>query len=42
MILFDLFFMGFTGIHQLIISVLKMNTFPEQFGIKSQENTNDI
>ena len=38
MILFGLFFMGFTGIHQLIISILKINTFPERFGIKKTKN----
>ena len=37
MILFDLFFMDFTGIHQLIISIFKINTFPEQFGIKTKK-----
>ena len=42
MILFDLFFMGFTGIHQLIISIFKINTIPEQFWMKSQENTYDF
>ena len=42
MILFEMFFMAFTGIHQLIISSFKINTFPEQFWIKKpQENTND-
>ena len=39
MILFDLFFIGFTGVHQLIMSIFKINTFPEQFGIKNKENT---
>ena len=34
--------MGFTGIHQLIISILKINTFPEQFGIKNQENNHNF
>ena len=33
MILFDLFFMGFMGIHQLF----KINTFPEQFEIKTKK-----
>ena len=42
MILFDLFFMGFTGIHQLIISIFKINAFPQQFGMKNQESTNDF
>ena len=42
MILFDLFLMGFTGIHQLIISIFKINTIPEQFGMKNQENTYDF
>ena len=37
MILFDLFFMGFTGIHQLIISIFKINTFPEHFGMKTKQ-----
>ena len=39
MILFDLFFMGFTVVHQLIISLFKISTFPKQFGIKNKENT---
>ena len=34
--------MGFTGIHQLIISIFKINTIPEQFWMKNQENTNDF
>ena len=42
MVLFDLFFMGFTGIHQLIVSIFKINTFPEQFWMKNQENTHDF
>ena len=42
MILFDLFFMGFKGIHQLIISIFNINTIPEQFWMKNQENTNDF
>ena len=42
MILFDLFFMGFTGIHQLIISIFKINTIPEQFWMKNQEHTYDF
>ena len=37
MILFDLFFMGFTDIHQLIISIFKINTIPEQFGMKTKK-----
>ena len=39
MILFYLSFVDFTGIHQLIISIFKINTIPEQFGMKNQENT---
>ena len=42
MILFDLFFMGFTGIHQLITSIFNINTIPEQFWMKNQENTCDF
>ena len=34
--------MGFTGIHQLIISIFKINTIPEQFWMKNQENTFDF
>ena len=34
--------MGFTGIHKLIMSIFKINTIPEQFGMKNQENTYDI
>ena len=42
MILFYLFFLGFTGVHQLIISIFKINTIPEQFRMKDQENTYDF
>ena len=42
MILFDLFFMGFTGIHQFIISIFKINTLAEQFGMKNQDNSYDF
>ena len=40
--LFDPFLMGFTGIHQLTILIFKINTIPEQFEIKNQENTYDF
>ena len=42
MILFDLSFMDFTGIHQLIISIFKINIIPEQFWMKNQETTYDF
>ena len=37
MILFDLFFMGFTGIHQLIISTFKIDTFSEECEIRTKK-----
>ena len=34
--------MGFTGIRQLIISIFNINTIPELFWMKNQENTYDF
>ena len=38
MILFDLFSMGFTGIHQLIISIFRINTIPEVWDEKPRKH----
>ena len=35
-------FHGFYRYTSVIISIFKINTFPEQFGMKNQENTYDL